>query len=101
VSGDGRTPVVRLAPAKLNLTLAVVGTLPNGFHELHSVMVPLALGDRLSLARAACDEDSLHVVDGGGRTLDPAEFGSVLAGIREARRAVGRAADAFPLAARL
>jgi 4-diphosphocytidyl-2-C-methyl-D-erythritol kinase len=101
VSGDGRTPVVRLAPAKLNLTLAVVGTLPNGFHELHSVMVPLALGDRLSLARAAGDEDSLHVVDGGGRTLDPAEFGSVLAGIREARRAVGRAADAFPLAARL
>jgi 4-diphosphocytidyl-2-C-methyl-D-erythritol kinase len=101
VSGDGRTPVVRLAPAKLNLTLAVVGTLPNGFHELHSVMVPLALGDRLSLARAGGTEDSLHVVDGDGRTLDPQGFGSVLAGIREARRAVGRAADAFPLAARL
>jgi 4-diphosphocytidyl-2-C-methyl-D-erythritol kinase len=101
VSGDGRTPVVRLAPAKLNLTLAVVGTLPNGFHELHSVMVPLALADRLSLARAGGAEDSLHVVDGDGRTLDPVGFGSVLAGIREARRAVGRAADAFPLAARL
>jgi 4-diphosphocytidyl-2-C-methyl-D-erythritol kinase len=101
VSGDGRTPVVRLAPAKLNLTLAVLGTLPNGFHELHSVMVPLAFGDRLSLARAGSAEDSLHVVDGDGRTLDPSEFGSVFAGTREARRAVGRAADAFPLAARL
>jgi 4-diphosphocytidyl-2-C-methyl-D-erythritol kinase len=101
VSGDGRTPVVRLAPAKVNLTLAVLGTLPNGFHELHSVMVPLALGDRLSLARAGGAFDSLHVVDGDGRTLDPGGFGSVLAGIREARHAVGRAADAFPLAARL
>jgi 4-diphosphocytidyl-2-C-methyl-D-erythritol kinase len=101
VSGDALTPVVRLAPAKLNLTLAILGTLPNGFHELHSVMVPLTLGDRLSLARAGGAEDSLHVADGDGRTLDPAGFGSVLAGIQEARRAVGRSADAFPLAARL
>lgn len=101
MSGDGRTPVVRLAPAKLNLTLAVLGSLPNGFHELHSVMVPLTLMDRLSFARAGSTEDSVHVVDGHGRALDPAGFGSVLTGIREARGAVGRAFDAFPLAARL
>jgi 4-diphosphocytidyl-2-C-methyl-D-erythritol kinase len=43
-------PVVRVAPAKLNLTLAVVGRRPDGFHALHSVMVPLALSDRLSVA---------------------------------------------------
>jgi 4-diphosphocytidyl-2-C-methyl-D-erythritol kinase len=101
MTGDRLTPVVRLAPAKLNLTLAVLGTRPDGLHDLHSVMVPLGLGDRLSLARAADRVDSLHVVNGEGRTVDPARFGSVLAGIREARRAVGRAADAFPLAARL
>ena len=35
------TPVVRLAPAKLNLTLAVVGRRPDGYHALHSVLVPL------------------------------------------------------------
>jgi 4-diphosphocytidyl-2-C-methyl-D-erythritol kinase len=44
------TPVVRLAPAKLNLTLAIVGRRPDGYHALHSVMAPLALADRLSLA---------------------------------------------------
>ena len=44
------SPVVRLAPAKLNLTLAVVGRRPDGYHALHSVMAPLALADRLSLA---------------------------------------------------
>lgn len=104
MSGSGALhPVVRLAPAKLNLTLAVLGLRPDGYHDLHSVMVPLGLADRLSLARAAGPEDSLHVVGGtDGRTqLDPAGFGSVLAGIREARRAVGRGAETFPLAARL
>lgn len=96
-------PIVRLAPAKLNLTLAVLGTRPDGFHDLHSVMVPLGLSDRLSLARAAGASDSLHVVGGadGRTTLDPAGFGSVLAGIEAARRAVGRGADTFRLAARL
>jgi 4-diphosphocytidyl-2-C-methyl-D-erythritol kinase len=43
-------PVVRLAPAKLNLTLVVLGPLPGGYHALHSVVVPLELADRLSLA---------------------------------------------------
>ena len=101
--GEPLHPVVRLAPAKLNLTLAVLGRRRDGFHDLHSVMVPLGLADRLSLARAAGPDDSLHVAGGAdGRTpLDPAGYGSVLRGIAEARRVVGRGADAFPLAARL
>jgi len=103
VTANELAPVVRLAPAKVNLTLAVIGTRPDGFHELHTVMVPLGLTDRLSLARAAGARDSLHVVDGeNGRTgLDAARYGSVLAGIEAARRAVGRGTDTFPLAARL
>jgi 4-diphosphocytidyl-2-C-methyl-D-erythritol kinase len=102
-AGDPLTPVVRLAPAKLNLTLAVTGRRRNGFHELHSVMVPLGLADRLSLAPAVGPVDSLHVVGGAdGRTgLDPAGFDSVLQGIAQARRAVGRGANTFPLAVRL
>jgi 4-diphosphocytidyl-2-C-methyl-D-erythritol kinase len=99
--GDALTPVVRLAPAKLNLTLAILGTRPDGFHDLHSVMVPLRLADRLSLARAAGPEDTLHVVGLDGRPADPAGYDSVLRGIAAARRVVGRGADAFPLAARL
>jgi 4-diphosphocytidyl-2-C-methyl-D-erythritol kinase len=102
VSDRGLTPVVRLAPAKLNLTLAVLGARPDGYHSLHSVMVPLALADRLSLARAAGSEDTLHVVGLDGRAAaDPAAYDSVLRGIVEARRVVGRGADALPLAARL
>jgi 4-diphosphocytidyl-2-C-methyl-D-erythritol kinase len=100
---DGLGPIVRLAPAKLNLTLAVIGARADGYHDLHSVMVPLGLADRLSLAPAAGAEDSLHVVGGedGRARLDPVGFGSVLGAIAEARRRVGRSADAFPLAARL
>lgn len=97
------TPIVRLAPAKLNLTLAVVGRRRDGFHDLHSVMVPLGLADRLSLAPAAGGRDSVHVSGGpdGSTVLDAAAFGSVLQGIGEARKVVGRGADTFALAVRL
>ena len=95
-------PVVRLAPAKVNLTLSVGSRRADGFHELHSVMVPLALADRLALAPAHGGEDSLHVT---GDDAPPRPDDLVLRGIgaarTAARRALGRAADLFPLAARL
>ena len=102
-AADPLQPVVRLAPAKLNLTLAVTGHPTGRLPRPHSVIVPLGLGDRLSLARAAGSEDSLHVVGGAdGRTpLDPAGFDSVARGIAAARRVVGRTRRGFPLALRL
>lgn len=38
----------RFAPAKVNLGLAVTGRLPNGYHELHSIVAALSIGDTLS-----------------------------------------------------
>lgn len=94
----GLAPVIRLAPAKLNLTLAVLGRRADGYHDLHSVMVPLALTDRLSLAMAATAGDSLHV---DGLAAGSIADNLVLRAIAATRAAVGRAADSFPLAARL
>ena len=96
------TPVVRLAPAKLNLTLAVVRR-PDGYHALHSVFVPLALADRLSLSPAGADRDSLHVT---GFETGPLEDNLVLRAIAATRLAVGGEWAAGPgpapaLAARL
>ena len=97
------TPVVRLAPAKVNLTLAVVGRRADGFHDLHSVVVPLALADRLSLAIRASGPDSLHVT---GFDTGPRADNLVLRAIAATRAAVagswpGAPAPPPPLAARL
>lgn len=95
-------PVIRIAPAKLNLTLAVLGTRPDGFHDLHSIMVPLGLADRLSVAvagpGAGSGADSLRV---DGLDAGPVEENLVLQAVAAARTAVGGAADAAPLAIRL
>ncbi len=88
-------PAVRLAPAKLNLTLAVVGRRPDGFHDLHSVVVLLELADRLSIAVAPTGEDSLHVT---GLDAGPPEANLVLRAIRAIRAAAGPFADGGPAA---
>ncbi|MDP9482918.1 MAG: hypothetical protein M3P84_06820 [Chloroflexota bacterium] len=80
------TPVVRLAPAKLNLSLAVVGRGADGYHQLHSVMVPLRLADRLSLTPAADRGDTLHVE---GCDAGPNEANLVLRALGAAREAIG------------
>src|SRR4051812_6919043 len=78
-------PVVRLAPAKVNLPLAVLDRRADGFHDLHSVMVPLDLADRLSLAvLAPGSADSLHV---NGFDPGPTADNLVLRAIAAARRA--------------
>lgn len=96
-------PVVRLAPAKLNLTLAVVGRRDDGYHALHSVMVPLDLADRLSFGPLATGPDTLHV---DGFDPGPPADNLVLRAIGLAREAVrrpasGPAGEPPPLAVRL
>jgi 4-diphosphocytidyl-2-C-methyl-D-erythritol kinase len=82
-----QTPIVRLAPAKLNLTLAVVGRRDDGFHDLHSVFVPLALHDVLTIAPAgSAGRDSLHVA---GLDAGPTEGNLVLRALTAARGVVG------------
>jgi 4-diphosphocytidyl-2-C-methyl-D-erythritol kinase len=80
------SPVVRLAPAKLNLTLAVVGRRDDGYHTLHSVFVPLTLADRLSFAPAGGDHDTLHVT---GLDSGPPADNLVFRAIAAARAAIG------------
>lgn len=91
-------PVIRVAPAKVNLTLAVQARRGDGFHPLHSVMVPVALSDRLSVAPAAGGEDTLVV---SGHDAGPVADNLVLRAIAETRAAVGRLVTTGPLAARL
>jgi len=96
------TPVVRVAPAKLNLTLAVVGRRPDGYHALHSVMATVDLADRLALGPAFGPEDRLHVVgDGSGPVPDlgPERENLVRRALDAARRAIRAAGDDRPLPA--
>jgi 4-diphosphocytidyl-2-C-methyl-D-erythritol kinase len=44
--------IVRSAPAKLNLTLEVLGSRPDGYHEIRSVMQMIGLADTISFAPA-------------------------------------------------
>jgi len=49
-------------PAKINLTLKVVGRRPDGFHELESIFLRIGLTDRLTMAPASTgDVDRLTV----------------------------------------
>ncbi len=96
-------PIIRLAPAKLNLTLAVVARRDDGYHSLHSVFVPLGLSDRLTLAISGADQDTLHV---SGFDAGPTADNLVLRALAVARNAVGSGWSGGPgpapaLAARL
>ncbi len=58
----------RAAPAKINLSLRVLGKRADGFHQLETLMVPLALADELTMRPAdafhfTCSEVSLPADD--------------------------------------
>ena len=50
----GRTSVAVLAPAKINLTLRVLGRRPDGYHLLDSVVAPIAVFDRVRISLRRC-----------------------------------------------
>ncbi|MGZ6315355.1 MAG: 4-(cytidine 5'-diphospho)-2-C-methyl-D-erythritol kinase [Candidatus Limnocylindrales bacterium] len=86
------------------MTLAVVGRRSDGYHSLHSVMVPLTLGDALTLsaAPAGATEDALTI---SGLSLATTPDNLVLRAIVATRAAVESAgavpsgqADAGPAA---
>ncbi|MFH7320965.1 4-(cytidine 5'-diphospho)-2-C-methyl-D-erythritol kinase [Desulfurivibrio sp. D14AmB] len=47
---DGGDSLQLFAPAKVNLSLRILGRRPDGYHQLESLMLKLAFGDRLTLA---------------------------------------------------
>lgn len=51
--------ITRLAPAKINLMLHVVGRLPDGYHHLQSLVVFASVGDQITIEKA--DNSSLTV----------------------------------------
>ena len=54
------------APAKVNLTLEILGVRPDGYHDLRSVVVPLELADTVELRPAAPERGvTLEVVADG------------------------------------
>ena len=80
----------------------MIGRRPDGFHDLHSIMVPLDLADRLALSPAFGPADRLHVVGPAGEPapdLGPPAANLVLRAIAVARRAVRDAGEDGPLPA--
>jgi 4-diphosphocytidyl-2-C-methyl-D-erythritol kinase len=50
--GDKPVSVAEFAPAKINLTLHVLGRRPSGYHDLDSLVVFVGCGDRLTAMRS-------------------------------------------------
>ena len=83
--GSTAVEVIR-APAKLTISLRVVGVRPDGYHLIDAEMVTLDLADELAFARG----DGLEVIDAGGGPPVPADDDNLVR-TRAARRRSHRA----------
>ena len=85
--------LVGLAPAKINLTLEIGGTRPDGYHELASILQTLALADEVALSPDSAMSVELSGPFADGTPVDPGNLAwravDALAGI------LGRAPEAF------
>jgi 4-diphosphocytidyl-2-C-methyl-D-erythritol kinase len=84
---DSRSVTI-LCPAKINLTLAILGRRDDGFHDLHSIVAQTDFGDELRLDWSSDGDSSMDrvVLEGA---LIPEGVNSVLAAIRLFRRKSG------------
>src|SRR5690242_13428626 len=54
-----------LAPAKINLSLRILGKRPDGFHEIETLISPISLSDRIDIEKQnrwidfSCDDPTL------------------------------------------
>lgn len=62
----GQAAFVR-SPAKLNLFLEIHGKRSDGYHELETLMVPVAITDTLSFETEDSNESHLTIIDAGER----------------------------------
>ena len=62
------------APAKINLTLEILGKRPDGYHELRSVVMPISLTDTVSLTTTYSQIAMTLTVDTG---VDISKIGAV------------------------
>jgi 4-diphosphocytidyl-2-C-methyl-D-erythritol kinase len=80
VAAAGSGDLADVAPAKVNLTLHVLGRRPDGYHEIESLVAFADLGDRLTVAPGAALE-----LDVSGPTADAAGAGGDNLVIKAAR----------------
>src|SRR5215471_7909446 len=58
-----------LAPAKINLSLRILGKRPDGFHEIETLIAPISLYDKIDITKQrrwidfSCDDPTLSTGD--------------------------------------
>src|SRR5487761_1141062 len=83
--------VTRLAPAKINLTLEVLGERSDGFHEIRSVMTTVDLFDQLTI------DDGRGVIVEAGEDYDPLGLPTSPGEVNSVETALGLLAQRYGL----